>query len=62
VQRIIEECHEEAKRLIAENRAALDALVKALMERETIGEEEILEVTGITPPPAPDNRPLALDG
>jgi len=59
VQRIIGECHEEAKRLIAENRASLDALVKALMARETVGEEEILGVTGITPPPAPGNRPLA---
>jgi hypothetical protein len=58
VHRIIHECHEEAKRRIVENRAALDALVKALTERETLDEQEILEATGITPPPAPENRPL----
>jgi len=59
VRRIINECHEDAKRRIVENRAALDSLVKALVERETLDEEEILEATGITPPPAPEDRPLA---
>jgi hypothetical protein len=51
--------YEDAKRRIVENRAALDSLVKALVERETLDEEEILEATGITPPPAPEDRPLA---
>src|SRR5690348_7496362 len=47
VRRIIGECHDEAKRLLAQHRASLDALVKALLERETLNEQEILEVTGL---------------
>jgi cell division protease FtsH len=52
VQRIIGECHEEAKALIAEHRHRLDALVAALLERETLDQHEILQVTGL--PQAPD--------
>jgi cell division protease FtsH len=47
VQRVIQECHDEARRLLQEHRAALDALARALLERETLDEEEILEVTGL---------------
>lgn len=50
---IIHESHEEAKRLLTEHRKEMDALVAALLERETLDEEEILEVTGLGPvPPA----------
>ena len=45
------ESHEEAKRLLTEHRKPLDALVEALLARETLDEQEILEVTGL--PPAP---------
>jgi cell division protease FtsH len=58
VQRIIHESHEEALRLLRQHRAELDALVKALLERETLGEQEILEVTGLPPAPALLNRPI----
>jgi cell division protease FtsH len=44
VQRIIDESHDEAKRLLTEHRA-LDALAEALLARETLDEQEILEVT-----------------
>lgn len=47
VRRIITECHEEALRLLQEQRAALDALAGALLERETLDEQEILAVTGL---------------
>ncbi len=49
VQRIIRESHDEARRLLTEHRRALDALAAALLERETLDEEEILEVTGLGP-------------
>ena len=49
VRRIISECHEEARRLLTEHRLALEALVAALLERETIDEQQILEVTGLKP-------------
>jgi cell division protease FtsH len=52
VQRIIEECHEAALRLLGEHRAALEKLAAALLERETLDEREILEVTGLPPAPA----------
>ncbi|HEX4235140.1 MAG TPA: ATP-dependent zinc metalloprotease FtsH [Caldimonas sp.] len=52
VQRIIGECHDEAKALLAEHRHRLDALVAALLEHETLDQDEILRVTGL--PRAPD--------
>ena len=51
VQRIVDECHRQAKALLAENRAQLDALVGALLERETLDQREILEVTGLSHSP-----------
>jgi cell division protease FtsH len=60
VQRIIGECHESAKRLLVEHRRALDALVAALLQRETLGEQEILEVTGLPGAPQLENKPLRL--
>jgi cell division protease FtsH len=58
VQRIIGESHEAAKRLLREHRAALDELVKALLARETLDEQDVLQVTGLPPAPALDSRPL----
>ncbi len=60
VHRIIAESHDEAKRLLSEHRDALDALVKALLERETLDEREILEVTGLPAAPALETRPLGM--
>lgn len=51
VLKIINESYQEAQRLLRENRAALDKLAQALLKRETLDEQEILEVTGL--PPAP---------
>ncbi|HWH38353.1 MAG TPA: ATP-dependent zinc metalloprotease FtsH [Usitatibacter sp.] len=58
VQRIIGECHAQALGLLQQHRTQLDALVKALLARETLGEAEILEVTGLPPAPALEGRPL----
>jgi cell division protease FtsH len=58
VLRIIRESHEEAKRLLVKNRSALDALAEALLARETLDEQEILEVTGLPPAsPLSEKRP-----
>jgi cell division protease FtsH len=57
VQRIISECHDEARRLLGVHRGALETLAHALLERETLDEREILEVTGLPAAPAlPGNR------
>jgi cell division protease FtsH len=52
VQRIITECHDEASRLLSQHRGALETLAHALLERETLDEQEILEVTGLPAAPA----------
>jgi cell division protease FtsH len=52
VRKIIDESRDEAMRLLREHRAALDALAQALLERETLNEDEILEVTGLPRAPA----------
>lgn len=49
VLRIINESHEQAKQLLRDHRKQLDALVAALLERETLDEAGILEVTGLPP-------------
>ena len=59
VQRIIRGSHEQAKALLQEHRPELDALVKALLERETLDEDEILKVTGLPPAPSLQNRATA---
>ena len=51
VLRIINESHAQATQLLTRHRNELDALVRALLERETLDEREILAVTGL--PPAP---------
>jgi len=58
VRKIIGESHDEAKRLLTEHRKALDALAEALLARETLNEDEILEVTGLPPAPALDTGML----
>jgi cell division protease FtsH len=52
VLRIIGESYEEALKLLRAHRKALDALVAALLEKETLDETEILAATGL--PPAPE--------
>jgi cell division protease FtsH len=49
VRRILDECLKQASALLGEHRAQLDALVEVLLAKETIGEDEILKVTGIVP-------------
>jgi cell division protease FtsH len=58
VHRIMDECYTEAKELLSKYRKQLDALVQALMTRETLNEHEILEVTGLPPAPELESGPL----
>jgi cell division protease FtsH len=59
VQRIIRGSHEQAKALLQQHRPELDALVKALLDRETLDEDEILKVTGLPPAPSLQDRASA---
>ncbi len=51
VERILTECYTDGMRLLRENRDALDRLASALLEKETLDEQEIISVTGIRPAP-----------
>ena len=55
VGRIIQECHEDAKRLLTEHRGELDALVAELMKEESLDEQELLDASGF--PPAQQRAP-----
>jgi len=52
IRRICEECLRQAVALLAGNRDKLEALVRALLEHDTLGQAEILTVTGIAAPGA----------
>jgi cell division protease FtsH len=58
VQRILAESHAQATRLLREHRRELDLLVHALLERETLDEQEVLAVTGLPPAPALEGFPM----
>jgi cell division protease FtsH len=57
VQRIISDSHVQAMQLLTQHRRELDALVAALLEHDTLDEQEILKVTGLPPAPQLDARP-----
>jgi len=61
VMKIIHDCHEEARRLLSAHRKQLDALVDALLKRETLNEQEILDVTGLPRSPALPSGKLPLE-
>ncbi|HEX2492486.1 MAG TPA: ATP-dependent zinc metalloprotease FtsH, partial [Steroidobacter sp.] len=62
VLRIINESHEQAKSLLRKHRKQLDALVEALLARETLDEKEILEATGLPPAAALEPGRVAAAG
>ncbi len=51
VRRIIDEGYAEAVALLKKHRTQLDGLASALLEHETLGEDEVLAVTGLGPAP-----------
>jgi cell division protease FtsH len=59
VWRIIDESYLDARRLLTEHRKELEALAQALLQRETLDEQEILEVTELAPAPPLENRKIA---
>ncbi len=57
VRALISECYTEARRLLRENREPLDRIVAALLEHETLGEQEAYAAAGLTQAPP---RPLLV--
>ena len=56
VRKITDDCYAEARRLLRENRDKLDAIVAALLARESLDEAEIYAAVGL---PRPAARPSA---
>jgi cell division protease FtsH len=48
VQRIVDECYGEARRLLRDNRAKLDAIVEQLLVHETLDEIDVYAAAGIS--------------
>ncbi|MEV6941239.1 ATP-dependent zinc metalloprotease FtsH [Streptomyces sp. NPDC051172] len=48
MRRIVDECYEEACRKLTDHRGQLDALARALLERETLEEADAYRIAGIT--------------
>jgi cell division protease FtsH len=60
VSKIIKESHEEAKSLLIKHRNQLDSLAEALMEQETLDEQQILNATGLKAAPELDNKKILI--
>jgi cell division protease FtsH len=53
VRRIVDDLHEEVVTLLRENRGKLDSLAKALLEHETLDEEDAYAAAGVERTPTP---------
>jgi cell division protease FtsH len=53
MRRVVTEAHEEAVKVLRENRERLDHLARALLEHETLDEEDAYAAAGVTHPAAP---------
>ena len=60
VRRVLDESYADALRLLRQQRQELDALAAALLEHETLDEQEILHVTGLRPAARPGVRQLPV--
>jgi cell division protease FtsH len=47
-RRIVNECYQDAIRMLQENRHRLDALAEAVLKKDTLNQDEIYAVTGIS--------------
>jgi cell division protease FtsH len=59
VRRLVEEAHQEALRLLSENRDRLDSLASALLERETLDEDDAYAAARIERRPEERREPVA---
>jgi cell division protease FtsH len=59
VRRIVDESHREVAALLEQNRDKLDSLAKALLEHETLDEEDAYAAAGVERTPTPSAEGLA---
>jgi cell division protease FtsH len=60
VRRIVDEAHQEVVALLTGNRPRLDSLVQALLEHETLDEEEAYAAAGVSRTSADAEREPAI--
>jgi cell division protease FtsH len=60
VRRLVATAHEEVVALLTENRARLDSLAQALIEHETLDEDDAYAAAGVEPRPGSSARKLAV--
>jgi cell division protease FtsH len=53
VRRIVEEAHRDVVELLRENRSKLDSLASALLEHETLDEDDAYAAAGVPHEPSP---------
>jgi cell division protease FtsH len=61
VRRIVDEAHQEVVALLQQNRSKLDSLASALLEHETLDEEDVYAAAGVprAATPSPDSYATA---
>ena len=59
VRRIVDESHKQVVALLEEHRDKLDSLAKALLEHETLDQEDAYAAAGVTMPSARPAAPLS---
>ncbi|MDX6411637.1 MAG: cell division protease FtsH [Gaiellaceae bacterium] len=60
VRRIVEEAHQQVTALLRENRGRLDSLAAALLEHETLDEDDVYAAAGVSRTAAPSADTLAV--
>ena len=58
VKRVVEEAHDEAIRLLTENRGRLDGIAEALLRDETLDQPRAYAAAGLAPPPEDEAAPV----
>ncbi len=58
VKRVVEEAHDEAIRLLTENRGRLDGLAEALLRAETLDQPQAYAAAGLTQPAEDEAAPV----
>ena len=53
VARLLDEAHERARRILEQHRSALDLLTAALLERETLADDELADLLAAATPQGP---------
>jgi cell division protease FtsH len=59
VRRVVVDAHEEVVTLLQENRERLDQLAQALLEHETLDEDDAYAAAGVLPPSEPSSEQYA---